>query len=196
MNANKEWDVLSAAWKQQEAPTIDVEALRREVARRGRAMRRTIIGETGLAVLVVVACALIALNADSGDYRRGLMGVLGLLTFLYQAYMLWIRRSQWSETGLDGGALLDLEIRRCATTLHYWRFGMWSVLALWLGLYAYWLWCLADGCPPEQGESLRGLVLLYVIVIPLVGVYGAWRSHGVRARRRRLLALQEQARAP
>ena len=196
MTANKDWDALSAAWQQQDAPAIDVEALRREAGRRGRTLRRTVWLETGFTALVVLLCALIALAPDSDGFERGLFGVLALLMTAYQAYMVWLRRREWSEAGLDATALLDLELRRCDTILHYWRFGMWSVLVLWLGLYGFWLWLLAQDGDPGRAAGLVGGLYVNVLVIPAMGLYGLWRSRQARRRRQRLLALREQARAP
>lgn len=196
MTANKDWDALSAAWQQQDAPAIDVEALRREASRRGRTLRRTVWLETGFTALVVLLCALIALAPDSDGFERSLFGVLAVLMTAYQAYMVWLRRREWSEAGLDANALLDLELRRCATTLYYWRFGMWSVLVLWLGLYVFWLWLLTQDGEPSRAAGLVGGLYINVLVIPAMGVYGLWRSHQARQRRERLRALREQAGAP
>lgn len=190
MNPNKDWDALSATWQQQATPPIDVEALRREAARRGRTLRRTVWLETGFTGLVVLLCAVIALSPSSDGFERGLFGVLAVLMTAYQAYMVWLRRREWSEAGLDANALLDLELRRCATTLHYWRFGMWSVLVLWLGLFGFWLWMLGQPDPGSRAEGLMGGLYANVVVIPLIGVYGLWRSNQARRRRERLLALR------
>ena len=196
MNANKDWDALSAAWQQQDAPAIDVEALRREASRRGRTLRRTVWLETGFTALVVLLCALIALSPGSDGFERGLFGVLAVLMTAYQAYMVWLRRREWSEAGLDAAALVELELRRCATTLYYWRFGMWSVLVLWIGLYAFWLAALAQSGPGPRVDGLMGGLYINVLVIPAMGVYGLWRSRQARQRRERLRALREQAGAP
>lgn len=196
MNTNKDWDALSATWRQQDAPAIDVDALRREASRRGRTLRLTVWLETGVTALVVLACALIALAPGSDGFERGLFGALAVLMAAYQAYMVWLRRREWSEAGLDANALLDLELRRCATTLYYWRFGMWSVLVLWLGLYGFWLWMLAQDGEPGRAAGLVGGLYINVLVIPAIGIYGLWRCRQARRRRQRLLALREQARAP
>ena len=196
MTANKDWDALSAAWQQQDAPAIDVEALRREASRRGRTLRRTVWLETGFTALVVAMCTLIALAPGSDGFERALFGTLAGLMVAYQAYMVWLRRREWSETGLDATALLDLELRRCETTLYYWRFGMWSVLVLWLGLFAFWLWLLAQDGEASRAAGLVGGLYINVLVIPAMGLYGLWRSNQARRRRGRLLALREQARAP
>lgn len=196
MTANKDWDALSATWRQQEAPAIDVEALRLEARRRGRTLRRTVWLETGFTALVVAMCTLIALAPGSDGFERALFGTLAGLMVAYQAYMVWLRRREWSETGLDATALLDLELRRCETTLYYWRFGMWSVLVLWLALYGFWLWLLAQDGEASRAAGLVGGLYINVLVIPAMGLYGLWRSNQARRRRERLLALREQARAP
>ncbi|GAB2668568.1 hypothetical protein [Arenimonas aestuarii] len=196
MNPNTDWDALSATWRQQDAPAIDVEALRREASRRGRTLRRTVWLETGLTALVVLFCALVTLAPGSDGFERRLFGGLAVLMVAYQAYMVWLRRREWSEAGLDATALLDLELRRCATTLHYWRFGMWTVLLMWLGLYGFWLWLLAQDGEPSRAAGLVGGLYINVLVIPLMGLYGLWRCRLARQRRERLLALREQAREP
>lgn len=191
MNANKDWDALSTTWQQQATQTIDVEALRREAARRGRTLRRTVWLETGFTALVVLVCAGIALAPSSDGFERGLFAVLAVLMTAYQAYMVWLRRSEWSEAGLDATALLDLELRRCATTLYYWRFGMWSVLVLWLGLFGFWLWSLDQPDAGSRVDGLMGGLYMNVLVIPAIGVYGLWRSNQARRRRNRLQALRQ-----
>ena len=190
MNANKDWDALSATWQQQTTQTIDVEALRREASRRGRTLRLTVWLETGLTALVVLVCAVIALSPSSDAFERGLFAGLAVLMTAYQAYMIWLRRREWSEAGLDATALLDLELRRCATTLYYWRFGMWSVLVLWLGLFGFWLWAMGQPEPDASVEGLMGGLYANVVVIPAIGVYGLWRSRQARRRRERLLAMR------
>lgn len=196
MNPNTDWDALSATWKQQDAPAIDVEALRREASRRGRTLRRTVWLETGLTALVVLFCVLVTLAPASDGFERRLFGGLAVLMVAYQAYMVWLRRREWSEAGLDATALLDLELRRCETTLYYWRFGMWSVLVLWLGLYGFWLWLLAQDGDLSRAAGLVGGLYINVLVIPAMGLYGLWRSRLARQRRERLLALRDQAREP
>ncbi|KFL37555.1 hypothetical protein [Arenimonas donghaensis] len=190
MNANKDWDALSATWQQQATQTIDVEALRREAVRRGRTLRLTVWLETGLTALVVLVCAVVALAPSSDAFERGLFAGLAVLMTAYQAYMVWLRRREWSEAGLDATALLDLELRRCATTLYYWRFGMWSVLGLWLALFGAWLWMIGQPDPNASAEGLMGGLYANVVVIPAIGVYGLWRSRQARRRRERLLALR------
>lgn len=190
MNENKDWDALSATWQQQDAPEIDVEALRREATRRGRILRRTVWLETVFTALVVGACAWIALAVAGDPYERGIFGVLAVLMTIYQAYMVWLRRREWSEAGLDAAALVELELRRCATTLYYWRFGMWSVLVLWIGLYAFWLSALGQSGPGPRVDGLMGGLAINVLIIPAMGLYGLWRSNQARRRRQRLLALR------
>jgi len=192
MNVNKDWDALSATWQDQAIATIDVDALRLEAGRRGRVLRRTVWFETGLTALIVVFCAMVALDPGSDGFERVLFGALGAVMVAYQSYMVWLRRREWSEAGLDTTALLDLELRRCATTLHYWRFGMWSVLGLWLGLFGFWVWLLGQDALASRVEGLMGGLYANVVVIPLIGIYGLWRSRQARERRRRLLALRDQ----
>ena len=191
MSANQDWAALSADWRSQESPGIDVEALRAEATRRGRTLRRVLALEIVFSALVAVMCAYIALQPRADGFERWLFGGLGVFVVVYQAYMVWLRRREWSEAGLDASALLEVELRRCATTLHYWRLGMWLSLAIWVGLFGLWLYALQAGWPDQRVGGLMGGLLANVVLLPALGVYGLWRSRQARARCQRLRALRE-----
>ena len=192
MSADRDWAALSADWRSQESPGIDVEALRAEATRRGRTLRRVLALEVVFAALAALLCAFIAFKPGADGFERWLFGGLGVFMVVYQAYMVWLRRREWSEAGLDASALLDVELRRCATTLHYWRVGMWLSLAIWVGLFAIWLYALQAGWPDQRVGGLMGGLLANMVLMPALGVYGLWRSTQARARCRRLRALREQ----
>ncbi|MDX5409262.1 MAG: hypothetical protein LPJ94_03455 [Thauera sp.] len=192
----KDWDSLGSAWREQDVPAVDIEALRTEAARQGRRLRRTLVAETLLAAFVVVFLAWIALRRDAVPMETWLFGGVALLMIPYQAYVLWRRRHDWSESGLDAGGLLDLELRRCDGTEHYWRFGLWSALGLWLVVYGVLLAGIQGDWPRPQVAGLVGATTANVVMVPLIGLYGLWRCRTARRRRQRLLALREQLRAP
>lgn len=192
----KEWDALGSDWREQAVPAVDVEALRGEATRQGRRLRWTLVLETLLAVFSVVLLGWIALRQGAAPMERWLLGGLALAMIPYQGYVLWIRRRDWSEAGLDAGALLELELRRCAGTEHYWRFGMWSVLVLWLVVYVVLMAGLRGDWPLPQVSGLLGATGANVVMIPIIGLYGLARCRGARQRRERLLALREQLRGP
>lgn len=192
MSANQDWAELAADWRSQESPGIDVEALRAEATRRGRTLRRVLALEIVFSALVAVMCTYIALKPDADGFERWLFGGLGVFMVVYQAYMVWLRRREWSEAGLDASALLDVELRRCATTQHYWRLGMWASLAIWVGLFGLWLHALQAGWPAHRVDGLTGGLLANIVLMPALGLYGLWRSGQARARCRRLRALREQ----
>lgn len=114
----------------------------------------------------------------------------------YQAYVLWLRRREWSEAGLDVHALLDVELRRCATTLHYWRVGMWAAVGLWLLVFALLMVGIHEGWPDRDVGGLLGATLGNVVGLPLIGLYGLRRSRLARERRERLLGLRAQLGEP
>ena len=188
----KDWDTLGSEWRGQAVPTLDVEALRTEATRQGRRLRLTLVGETLLAVFATLFLGWVALRAGAAPMERWLFGGLALAMVPYQAYVLWRRRHDWSEAGLDAAGLLALELRRCDGTEHYWRFGMWSVLVLWVVVYAVLLAGFAGDWPLPQVSGLLGATLANVVLIPLMGLYGLWRCRAARARRQRLLSLREQ----
>lgn len=188
----KDWDTLGSQWREQVVPVIDVDALRAEAGRQGRRLRRTLVAETLLAVFALVFLGWIALREGAVPMETWLFGGLALSMIPYQAYVLWRRRHDWSEAGLDAGGLLALELRRCDNTEHYWRFGMWSVLALWLVIYAVLLAGIFGDWPRPQVAGLFGATVANVVMVPAIGLYGLLRCRAARARRQRLLSLREQ----
>lgn len=195
MNAPmNDWDAMGSDWRGQAVPNIDVDALRAEAAQQGRRLRRTLVLETLLAACSMVFLGWIALRPDARPIETWFLGGMALLMLPYQAYVIWLRRREWSEAGLEVDALLDVEIRRCRTTLHYWRFGMASVMVIWLGMHgAMWLTMWLAG-PLELVTDLVNLQVGYAVMIPLVGLFGVRRCRQVRARLARLAELEAQLR--
>ena len=192
----KDWESMGSDWRDQDVPRIDVDALRAEAGRQGRRLRIMLVLETLLAAVMVVFLAWVALRANAKPVESWVAGGLALFMIPYQAYIVWLRRREWSESGLEVDDLLDVEIRRCTTTLHYWRFGMFFTLLFWLVMHvAMWIGMVA-GWPAETVVELIAVQIGYVLMIPLVGGYGVRRCNLARARCQRLAALREQLRTP
>jgi hypothetical protein len=196
MDRDQDWKALAADWQQQDTPTIDVEAIRDEAERRSRGLRRTIVVELGFALLVIVACALIALSPRSDGVETTMFAAMGVFLVVYQALMIWIRRRDLARAGSDALSLVEREIQRAQTVLRYWRWGMWSALALWLAIYALMLHGMASDWPLQRVSGLVGGTGVNVFVFPAMGLYGWWRSAQARGRLVRFGALREQLRAP
>lgn len=192
MSREPDWNELASAWQAQPAPAVDVEALRREATRRGRWLRFMVVTETLLTVVMVALIVLMFASRPTETVERVLFGGTAVLLLVYQGHLLWLRRREWRETGLGAGELLALEIRRCDTLVYYWRFGMWSVLGFWLAMLLGWAWALNSGSGPGIVLGLAHGLAANIVMIPLIGLFGAWRSHQARRRRARLQALQAE----
>jgi hypothetical protein len=196
MDRNQDWSALAADWQQQDTPIIDVEAIREEAESRSRSLRRVIWLEVVFAVLVIVVCVQIALSPRSDTVETLLFGAMAAFLVVYQALMVWIRRRDLADAGRDALALVDREIQRAGTVLRYWRWGMWSALGLWLGIYALMLYGMAADWPTRRVAGLLGGTAINVLLFPAMGAYGWWRCSQARARLKRFTALREQLRAP
>lgn len=196
MDRNQDWTALAADWQRQDTPAIDVEAIRDEAERRSRSLRRVIWLEVAFAVLVVALCVQIALSPRSDSVQTMVFGAMAAFLVVYQALMVWIRRRDLADAGRDALSLVDREIQRARTVLRYWRWGMWSALLLWLGIYALMLHGMAADWPPRRVGGLLGGTVINVLVFPAMGVYGWWRCSQARARLLRFAALRDQLRAP
>lgn len=196
MDRNQDWTALAADWQRQDTPAIDVEAIRDEAGRRSRGLRRVIWLEIAFAVLVVVACVQTALSPRSDRVESILFAGMAAFLVVYQALMVWIRRRDLADAGRDALSLVEREIQRAHTVLRYWRWGMWSALLLWLGIYALMLCGIASDWPPRRVGGFVGATAINVVVFPAMGVYGWWRCSQARARLLRFAALREQLRAP
>ena len=191
-----DWNGLAAEWQAQDTPPLDFDALRRESRRRGFWLRLTVVTEVVLTLLTLVACLVVAFqDAAEGTPRAALVGLAGLLA-VYQAAMVWLRRRQWSAAGGEADALLALEIRRARTVIRYWRWGMWTCLALWVAIYAYFVAGLLADWHPRILAGWMGALMVNVVLIPLMGAYGVWRSRQAMHRITRFQALRDQLRGP
>ena len=189
---NGDWSSLASDWQRQETPELDIAALRREVERRGRGLRRMVWLEIVLTVLVVGVCVFLASDAHRGGSERIVFALMAVFLVIYQAAMTWLRKRDLAATGQDALSLVDLEIRRAGTVLKYWRWGMWSGVLLWLVLYGLFLAGMhADWALPRVA-GLAGGMLVNVVVFPLTGLYGWWRCRQARARIHRFNDLRGQ----
>lgn len=196
MDRNQDWTALAADWQRQDTPTIDVEAIREEAERRSTSLRRTVRLEIGFSVLVVLMCVLIALSPRSERVEQLLFAAMAVFLAGYQALMVWIRRRDLMDAGRDALSLVDREMQRARTVLVYWRWGMWSALALWLAIFVMLMYGMAQDWPMSRVAGLVGGTAINVLVFPAMGLYGWWRSTQARARLKRFTALREQLRAP
>jgi hypothetical protein len=189
---NGDWSALAADWQRQDTPVLDIEALRQEVDRRGRTLRRMVWLEVGFTFLVLGACAMIVLNPHSERFEAILFGAMAVFLLVYQTGIVWMRRRDLANTGRDALSLVDLEIRRAGTVLRYWRLGMWVGLGLWLALYAFFMFGLLQDWSSPRLAGLAGGLLVNVVIFPAVGLYAWWRSRQARERLARFHALHEQ----
>ncbi|MCX7034246.1 MAG: hypothetical protein NT046_09785 [Arenimonas sp.] len=196
MDRNQDWSSLAADWQRQDTPAIDVEAIRDEAERRSRGLRRTVRIEIGFSVLAIGMCVLIAVSPKSERAEQLLFAGLAVFLCVYQALMVWIRRRDLADAGCDALSLVDREIQRAGTVLRYWRWGMWTSLMLWLGIYVLMLYGMASDWPERRVGGLLGATAINVLVFPAMGIYGWWRCSQARARLTRFTALREQLRAP
>ena len=196
MTVEKDWQALSETWMAQAAPGIDLEAVRREALRRGRSLRRKVWGEVAVVALYVVFCVHVLLTRETELIEKILFSSLTVFLVVYQAYFLWLRRGELSDAGLDVNSLVDLELRRCRTTIRYWRIGMWTGLALWIVLYGVMLVGMLTDGPRGVVFGLVGGLLANVLMMPALGLFGVWRTRQEQARIARYRELQGQLRAP
>lgn len=196
MDRNQDWTALAADWQRQDTPAIDIEAIRDEAGRRSRTLRRTVGIEIGFTVLVIALCVFIAVSPRSDRAEQQLFAGLAVFLVGYQALMVWIRRRDLMDAGRDALSLVDREMQRARTVLLYWRWGMWSALALWLAIFAMLMYGMAHDWPMARVAGLVGGTAINVLVFPAMGLYGWWRSAQARARLKRFTALREQLRAP
>lgn len=196
MSLENDWGSLSEAWRSQPAPGIDLDAVRREARQRGRSLRFKFWTEIVTAAVFTVCCAVIVVWPDSDLFQRLLFGGMGLFLLGYKSFMLWLRRSELSEAGLDVQSLVDLELRRSQSTLHYWRTGMWSAVVLWTVLYVVMMIGISQGWPRHHVSGLAGGLIANILLLPACGVFGLWRCRQERARILRYRDLRDQLREP
>lgn len=193
---NRDWKDLSNTWQQQPVPGLDIDALRSEAQRRGRTLRWVLWGEVALTALMVVLFVFVLLAQDSDVFEEILFGALVVFLVGYQTIMTRRRLREVDSAGLDPPALLALEIRRCRTTLWYWRVGTWTAMALWLVLYAVMFVGMQQDWPLGRVAGLAGGLGMNVFLFPLMCLYGLRSCNSARKRLKRFLALREQLGAP
>lgn len=193
---DEDWKKLASDWQEQDTPGIDLDALRRETARQGRHLKLMLGLELVFSVLVIGTCALFAFSRSNTSFEAVLFGAMGVFLLVYQSAMIWLRRRELDETGLDALSLVETGLRRGRGALLYWRLGMWTGLALWLTIYVLFLAGLRYEWEGVRLAGLAGSLMINIVVFPVVGLYGWWRCRATRARMARLHGLREQLRAP
>lgn len=193
MNApDHDWQALGAAWRGQATPAPDLEAVAREVRRRGRRLRWLVAGELSLTVLALAFLALILWHGAGGAVERAVLVVFAALLVPYQAAVLWLRRRELRDEGLDVAALVALEIRRATSGITYWRLSVWTAMAMWVGLVAVALLEPAG----RLRQDLWVFQLVYTPMMLACGAFAWWRGRRSRERIARYQALRDQLRAP
>lgn len=190
-DAEFDWTSLGDEWREQAASPIDVDRLREEVSKRGRSLRRALLGEIAVTVLSVAALIGLIVKAESSDPMLPVFALLIPVSIGFQAWSLWLRRRQWRDQGLDTAAMLQLDIDRVQASMRYWRQGTWIGLLLWLGICAL----TAIGIPDSDSRHLSGMVggVIGGAIGLLVSVVMAWfKSRSGQRRLARLRELQQQ----
>lgn len=190
--APQDWQAMARDWQQQPSPALDIEALRLEVERRGRGIRRVVWLEVVSTILVVALCLYIAFAPGGTRAEMVVFGGLAGGLLVYQSLMVWLRACDGGGTGHDALSLIDLEIRRATTVLRYWRWGMWTALAMWLALYGYFIAGMQLHWEGIRLTGLAGGLGINVVTFPLMGLYGWWRCRQARARLARFRSLRGQ----
>lgn len=190
-DAEFDWTSLGDEWRAQAASPIDVDRLREEVGKRGRNLRRALLGEIALTMMSVATLVWLIVKADSSDPMLPIFVLLIPVSIGFQGWSLWLRRRQWRDQGLDTAAMLQLDIDRVQAGMRYWRQGTWIGLLLWLGICAL----TVIGIPGSDPRHLGGMVggVIGGAIGLLVSVVTAWfKSRSGQRRLARLRELQRQ----
>lgn len=189
-----DWRSLGKDWRAQAGDPVDSAHLIADVRRRGRRLRLAHVAELVATLIAIGLCLWAARWPESSGLPRGVTIAAIVFVLGCQAWSLWIRRRQLRDSGLDTRALLALEQDRIVTSRRYWRFNIWAVVVIWIGLAAW----LLHATSPSAGEAARfarpALVSLLVNLLVLLGfaLYAWWSARGNRARMARLRRLQEE----
>ncbi|UHQ22956.1 hypothetical protein LVB77_20285 [Lysobacter sp. 5GHs7-4] len=183
-DTNFDWAALGDEWRAQPDAGIDVERLRADVRKRGRSLRRALLGEVLLTLAILAALVWLIVQTETGDPMRTILVAMIPISIGFQLWSLWLRRRQLRDDGLDVAAMLELEIGRVNASLRYWRHGTWSALLLMLAVFAF---ALVDAQPKQIGGLVGGAVGggLGALFSAAMG----WFKH--RSGRRRLAYLRE-----
>lgn len=191
-----DWLALGDDWRAQATGTVDVDALRAEVRRRGRRLRWALVSEL-FGFALALAVGVWALRSDPAGIAPAV--VIGLLLILagFQGWSLWIRRRQVSDSGLDARAMVELEIDRARTSLRYWRVSIWLSMAMWLALYAVatlGVWVADANADAVTADKWAGILIGAGSVGIGFAVWAWWRGRRTSARLVRLRGLRDELR--
>ena len=197
MNAadkHDDWLALGDDWRAQATGTVDVEALRDEVRRRGRRLRWAILHELAGFAIAMGLWAWVLVTDRAGIPVTVVIGLLVILVG-FQGWSLWIRRRQVSDSGLDAKAMVDLEIARARTSLRYWRVSIWLSVAMWLMLYAAAMLGIGMvGTPADaiSADKWAGILVGAGSVGIGFGIWAWWLGRRTSARLLRLRGLRDE----
>ena len=190
-----DWLALGEDWRAQQGSTLDIDALRAEVRRRGRRLRWALISELFGFALAMALGVWVLMSEPAGVASAVIIGLLVIVTG-FQGWSLWIRRRQVGDSGLDASAMVDLEIDRASTSLRYWRVSIWLSVAMWLALYAVAMLGarVANGNADGVTDKLAGGLVGAGSVGIGFAVWAWWLGRRTRARLLRLRALRDEMR--
>ena len=191
-----DWLALGEDWRAQAGSSVDVDALRNEVRRRGRRLRWALVNELVGFAMAMGLCLWVLLSGRAGLAPAVVIGLMVVLA-AFQAWALWIRRRQIGDSGLDARAMVDLEIARARTSLRYWRVSIWLSVAIWFALYALaMLGVSVSDTNPDivSADKLVGSLVGAGSVCIAFGAWAWWRGRRTRARLARLHGLQDELR--
>lgn len=195
MSAEREWQDLATDWQAQAVPAVDVEAIRSEVARRGRTLRCVVAGEWLLTVIGAAGCGLVALTTAL-VHERVLFAGISLFVLVYQVWMTRLRRDSWDPAGSDAAAMIELEMRRARTVLRYWWLGLWTCVALALLPAGVLVYGHLQHWPMQGLVPLWGMLLGMLVAGVPTGIYGVLSCRRARQRLARFERLRGELGAP
>ena len=199
MNAadkHDDWEALGDDWRAQSMGTVDVDALRDEVRRRGRRLRCALISELFGFALAMAVGVWVLRSEPAGMAPAVIIGLLVVLA-CFQGWSLWIRRRQVRDSGLDARAMVDLEIGRARTSLRYWRVSIWLSMAMWLALYAVAMlgaWVADANADAVLTHKLARSVVAAGSIGIGFAVWAWWLGRRTSARLARLRGLRDELR--
>lgn len=191
-----DWQALGEDWRAQAISAIDIDALRREVHKRGRRLRWALANDL-LGFAATIGLSLWAMLTGRAGLPHAVIITLIVTLCGFQAWSLWIRRRLVGDSGLSAAAMVELEIARARSSLHYWRVSIWLGVAIWLGLYAF---VLQDGFPLslDHGVIVARKIIVSLGVAATTGLgfalWAWWLGGRTRKRLKRMLSLREALR--
>ncbi|RNF82844.1 hypothetical protein [Montanilutibacter psychrotolerans] len=196
-DAAADWAALGEDWREQQVAGVDLDALRDEVSRSRRRLRRAMLMELGWTVIAIALCAWSFLHPTKAAIPTPLSAGLIVFVVAFQGWSLWIRCRQVSDSGLTASAQVELEIARADTWTRYRRVSAWLSTVMLLGVVAMAWWDLATpeaDARQQMVELHRHAGALTSAVIMVVGYAGwaCWRAYRNRARLQRLHRLRAE----